>query len=170
MTQAMSPRTKRSSTTIRPVLDSWAILRVTLGNPPLIPHLYHHKPQGRLHLVLHPILRTWCSLSLTVLTPSGMRRRSTESSLPKTWRPFALTCVQFWPTRPLFSISSSPFRLNSPSFLSSTSRRCHHRSDTSDHQGSFLHPLLFFYCQWGHWILCLGRVGGDRVFIRSGFY
>ena len=159
MTRAMSPRTRRSFMSIRLVLDSRAIPRVTLGNPPLIHHPHHRRPQGRLHLVLHLILRTRCSLSLTVLMPFGTRRRSTESSLPRTWRPFALTCVQFWPTRPLFSISSSPFRLSSPSFLPSTSRRLHHRSDTSDHQGSFLHPLLFFYCQWGHWIFLFGGCG-----------
>ena len=149
MTRAMSPRTRRSSTTIRPVLDSWAILRVTLGSPPLIRHLHHHRPQGRLHLVLHLILSSRCSLSLIVLTPTGTRRKSTESSLPRTWRPFALTCVHLWLTRPLFSISSSPFRLSLPSFLPSTSRCRHHCSDTSDYHGSFLHPLLFFYCQWG---------------------
>ena len=130
-----------------------------IGQPPLIPHLHHHRPQGRLHLVLHLILRTRCSLSLTVLMPFGTRHRSTESSLPRTWRPFALTCVQFWPTRPLFFISSSPFRLSSPSFLPSTSRRRHHHSDTSDQLGSFLHPLLFFYCRWGHWILLFGGCG-----------
>ena len=159
MTQAMSPRTRKSSTTIRPVLDSWAIPRVTLGSPPLIPHLHHYKPQGRLHLVLNLILRTGCSLSLTILTPFRTRRGSTESSLPRTWRPFALTCVHFSPTRTLFSISSSPFRLSSPIFLPSTSRRRHHRSDTSDHLGSFLYPLLFFYCQWGHCILLFGGCG-----------
>ena len=30
--------------------------------------------------------------------------------------PFVLTCVQFWPTRPLFSSSSSPSRPSLPSF------------------------------------------------------
>ena len=34
MTRAMSPRTRRSFTTIRPVLDSRATPMVTLGSPP----------------------------------------------------------------------------------------------------------------------------------------
>ena len=159
MTQAMSPQTRRSFMSIRLVLDSWAIPRVTLGNPLLIPNLHHRRPQGRLHLFLHLISRTQCSLSLTVLTPFGTRHKSNESSLPRTWRPFALTCVQFWPTRLLFSISSSPSRPSSPSFLPFTSHRHHHHSDTSDHQGSFLHPFLLFYCQWGHWILFVWGCG-----------
>ena len=40
----------------------------------------------------------------------------------------------------------------------------------SDHQGSSLHPLLFFYCQRGHWNFLFGGGGGgvigDRVFVR----
>ena len=28
-------------------------------------------------------------------------------------------------------------------------------------------PLLFIYCQWGHWIFCLGRGGG--VWVVIGF-
>ena len=108
MTWAMSPRTRGSSTSIRLVLDSRVIPRVTRGSPPLIHHPHHRRPPGRLHLALHLISRTRCSLSLTVLTPFGTRHRSTESSLPRTWRPFALTCVPLWPTRPPFSISTGP--------------------------------------------------------------
>ena len=47
MTQAMSPRTRRSSKTIRPVLDSWAIPMVTWGSPPLTHHLHHPHSRPR---------------------------------------------------------------------------------------------------------------------------
>ena len=45
-----------------------------------------------------------------------------------------------------------------PSFQHSTSRHRHHHSDPFVHQGSSLHPLLFFYWQWGHWIFLFGGV------------
>ena len=108
MIQVMSPRTRTSFTTIRLALDSWVIPRGTLGSP-LLTHLYHHhsSPRRQLPPVPHLTSRTRCSPLLSVLTHSGMRRRSTESSSHRIWRPFALMCVQFWPTRPLFFSSSS---------------------------------------------------------------
>ena len=115
---AMSPRTRMSFTTIRLTLDSWAIPRMTLGSPLLTHHHHHHhlrRPRRRPHPVPHLIWRTRCSPLLIALMRSGMRPRSTESSSHRIWRPFALTCLQFWPTRPLFSSSSSPSR---PSLLS----------------------------------------------------
>ena len=148
MIRAMSPRTRTSSTTIRPALDSWAIPRTTLGSPLLTHHHHHHNsPQRRPHPVPPLTWRTRCSPLLSTLTHSGMRPKSTESSLHRIWRPFALTCVRFWPTRPLFSSSSSPSRPSLRSFLLSTSRHRHQHSDLSDHQGSSLHLPLFFYCQ-----------------------
>ena len=152
MIWAMSPRTRTSSTTIRPALDSLAIPRTILGSPLLTHHHHHHhsSPQRQPHPVPPLTWRTRCSPLLSALTHSGMRPRSTESSLHRIWRPFALTCVRFWPTMQLFSNSSSLSRPSLRSFLLSTSRHRHHHSDLSDHQGSSLHLLLFFYYQLGH--------------------
>ena len=112
-----------------------------------------------------PILRTRCSPSLSASMHFGTRPRSTESSSHRIWRPFVPICVLCWPTRPLFFSSSRPCKLRLHSFLPFTS---HHRSD---HQGSSLHPQLFLYCQWGHWVFCLGGwgVGGDRVSVLFCF-
>ena len=155
MIPAMSPRTRTSCTIIRLGMDPWAILRGTLASPRPT-HLHHHHSNLRRQLppVPHPILRTRCSLSLSASMHFGTRPRSTESSSHRIWRPSVLICVLCWPTRPLFFSSSRPCRLRSHSCLPFTS---HHRSD---HQGSSLHPLLFVYCQWGHWVFCLGGGGG----------
>ena len=108
---AMSPRTRTSSTTIRTVLDPWAIPRGTLGSPHLV-HLHHHhsSPRRQLPLVPHPTSRTWCSPLLRALMHSGTRPKSTESSSHRIWRRFLLICVRCWPTRPLFFSNSSRSR------------------------------------------------------------
>ena len=155
---AMSPRTRTSCTIIRLGMAPWVILRGTLASPRPT-HLHHHHSSLRRQLpqVPHPILRTRCSPSLSVSMHSGTRPRSTESSSHRIWRPSVLICVLCWPTKPLFFSSSRPCRLRSHNFLPFTSHHRHHRSD---HQGSSLHPLLFVYCQWGHWVFCLGGGGG----------
>ena len=111
MIPAMSPRTRTSSQTIRPVLDPWAIPKGILGSPhpTHLPH-HHRSPRRQLIPVLPPTSRTWCSPLLSTLMPSGMRPRSTESSSPRIWRHFALICTRCWPTRPLYFSSSSRFR------------------------------------------------------------
>ena len=86
-------------------------------------------PQRPLLLVLPQILRTRCSLSLGGLTHSGMRPRSTESSLPRIWRRCVLTCGQSWPIRPSFYSSSSLCRPSSASSWLPTSLHHLHRSD-----------------------------------------
>ena len=108
---AMSPRTRTSSTTIRPALDPWAILRGILGSPHLT-HLYHHHNSPRRQLLPVPPLtsRTRCSPLLSALMHSGTRPRSTESSSHRIWRRFALICLRCWPIRPLFFTSSSRSR------------------------------------------------------------
>ena len=157
-TPEMSPWTRMSSTNIRPVLDSRAIPRVTLGSP-LLTHHHHSRPLWRRpHPVPLLISRTRCSLSLTALMPFRTRQRSTESLLPWTWRPFEMTCVPSLPTKTLFSRISSPSRPSSPSYSPSTSHCRHHRSDTTAHQGCFLHPLLFFFSKWAHWTHLFGGV------------
>ena len=112
---AMSPRTRTSSTTIRPILDPWAIPRGILGSPRPT-HLYYHHRSPRRQLTPVPPLtsRTRCSPLLSALMPSETRPRSTKSSSHRIWRCFALICIRCWPTRPLFfsSSSSSRFRPN----------------------------------------------------------
>ena len=111
MIPAMSPRTRTSSMTIRPVLDPWAIPMGILGSPrPTHLHHHHRSPQRQLTPVLPPTSRTRCSHLLSSLMPYGMRPMSTESSSHRIWRRFALICVRCWPTRPLFFSSSSRFR------------------------------------------------------------
>ena len=141
----MSPRTRTSLTIIRLVMDPWAIPKGTLDSPrPTHLHHHHSSPQRQLSPVPHPTLRTRCSHLLSALMHSGTRPKSTELSSNRIWRRFVLICVRCWPTMPLFFSSSSPFKLNLLNFSLSTSR---HRQHRSDHQGSYLHPLLFFYCQ-----------------------
>ena len=108
---AMSPRTRTSSTTIRPVLDPYAIPRGILGSPrpTHLPH-HHRSPRRQLTPVLPPTSRTRRSPLLSALMPSGMRPMSTESSSHRIWRSFALICVRCWLTRPLFFSISSCFR------------------------------------------------------------
>ena len=108
---AMNPRTRTSCTTIRPVLDPWAIPRGILGSPyPTNLHHHHRSPRRQLTPVLPPTSRTRCSPLLSALMPSRTRLRSTESSSHRIWRRFALICIRCWPTRPLFFSSSSHFR------------------------------------------------------------
>ena len=130
---------------------------VRISSPPLTHHP-HRRPRRWPHLVPAPISRTRCLHSLTVSTLSGTRPRSIESSSPRIWRPSALTCIPSWLTRRPFSEISNPSRPSSPSFSPSTSHRRQRHSDATDHQGSFLHPLLFFYLQWGHWSHVFGGV------------
>ena len=116
MIQAMSPRTRTSSTTIRPLLDPWAIPMGILGSPrPTHLYQHHRSPRRQLTPVLPPTSRTRCSLLLSALMPFGTRPRTTKSSSHRIWRHFALICIRCWPTRPLFFSSSSPSR---PSLLS----------------------------------------------------
>ena len=116
MILVMSPRMRTSFMIIRLGMVPWAILGETLASPRLT-HLHHHLSSHRrqLPLVLHPILRTRCSHSLSASTHFRMRPRSTESSSHRTWRPSVRICVRCWPTRPLFCSSSRPCRLSSPS-------------------------------------------------------
>ena len=143
---AMSPRTRTSFMIIRLVMDPWAIPREKLGSPPLT-HLHHHHSNLRRQLppVPHPTPRTRCSHLLSASMHSRTRPRSTASSSHRIWRHFVLICVLCLPIRPRFFSSSRPCRPRLHSFLTSTSCHHHHRSD---HQGSFLHPLLSVYCQW----------------------
>ena len=86
---AMSPRTRTSFTTIRPILDSWEILRGTLSSPrPTHLHHHHRSPRRQLTPVPPPTSRTRCSPLLSALMPSGTRPRSTESSSHRIWRRF----------------------------------------------------------------------------------
>ena len=160
---AMSPRTRTIYMTIRPVLDPWAIPRETLVSPRPT-HLHRHcSPRRQLPLVPPLTSRTQCFPLLSVLMHSGTIPRSTESSSHRIWRHFALICARCWPTKPLFFNSSSRSRPSLHSFLPSTSRRHRHHSDLPDHQGSFLHLLLFFHCQWGHCPFLFGGGGGGVV-------
>ena len=154
MIPSMNPRTRTSFMTIRLGMAPWVILRGTLASPRLT--LLHHHPSSRrrqLPPVLHPILRTRCSNSLSASTHYGMRLRSTASSLHRIWRLCVLICGRSWPIRPSFFSSSSLCRHRSPSSWLSTSPHHHHRSD---HQGSPLHLYCLFlasgdtgYFVWG---------------------
>ena len=168
MTRATSPQTRTSFPIIGLALDSWVTPKRTLANPRLT-HLHHHHRITHLHhpsslrrpllLVLHQILRTRCSPSLSVLTHSGMRPRSTESSLLRIWRRCVLTCRQFWPIRPS---SSSSSRLCRPSLLSSWLSTSHHHLHHCDIQGSSLTLYVFVFLPVGTLDLSFG--GGDILF------
>ena len=161
MTRDMSPQTRTSFQIIGLAMDSWVTPRRTLASPRLDLHHLHPSILRRPSLlVLPPILRTRCSHSLSVLTHSGMRPKSTESSLLRTWRRCMLTCAQFLPIRPLFYSSSRLCRPSSRSSSLSTILRHRHRSDL---QGVPL-PFMFLSCQWGHWIFSLGGGGGGGRF------
>ena len=164
MIRVMSPRTRTSFMSIGLVMDPWAIPRETLVRPRPT-HLHTHPSSHRRQLppVLPHTLRTRCSHSLSALTYSGMRPRSTESSSHRTWRPSVRICVRCWPTRPPFCSSSRPYRLRSSSSWPFTSHLLYHRSD---HQGSPLHLFCLFiasgdtgYFIWGGG----GGVCGDHV-------
>ena len=109
----------------------------SLGDPqgdmasPRPTHLHHHPSslRGQFPLVPHPILRTWCSHLLSASMHSGMRPRSTESLSHRIWRLSMLICGLYWPIRPSFFSSSSPYRPRSRSSWPSTSLHHHRRSD-----------------------------------------
>ena len=173
MTWVTSPQTRTSFPIIELALASWVTPRRTLASPRLdlhhhhrIDHLHHHPSSLRQPplLVLHQILRTRCSLSLSVLTHSGMRPKSTESSLLRIWRRCVLTCRQFWPIRPS-SYSSS--RLCRPSLLSSWRSTSHLHLHRSDVQGSSL-TLYIFILSVGTLDLLFGG-GGNILFGYSIF-
>ena len=147
--------------------------RRTLASPRLT-HLHHHPRIDHLHhhpsslrrpplLVLPLILRTRCSLSLSFLTHSGMRPRSTESSSLRIWRRWVLTCTQFWPIRPSFYSSSRLCRTSSRSSWLFTILHHLHRSDL---QGSTLTLYVF--------ILPVGTLdllfGGGGYFVRVLYF
>ena len=173
MTRVTSPQTRTSFPIIELASASWVTPRRTLASPRLdlhhhhrIDHLHHHPSSLRRPplLVLHQILRTQCSPSLSVLTHSGMRPRSTESSLLRIWRRCVLTCRQFWPIRPS-SYSSS--RLCRPSLLSSWLSTSHHHLHRNDVQGSSL-TLYIFILPVGTLDLLFGG-GGNILFGYSVF-
>ena len=153
ITRAMNPRMRMSFESIRPGLASRSTPRVTLARPPPIHHrhklppIHHHRirPKRRIQSVLPLSSRTWCLTSQLVSRPTWIRPRSTESSSTRMWRPSKLTCAQSWPIRRPSSSISSLYRTSSPRFSPFSSHRCRLRSDPADHQGSFLHPLLFFH-------------------------
>ena len=174
MTRVTSPQTRTSFPIIGLALDSWVTPRRTLASPRLT-HLHHHHRIDHLHhhpnslkrpplLVLPLILRTRCSHSLSVLTHSGMRPNSTESSLLRIWRRCVLICRQFWPIRPS---SSSSSRLCRPSLLSSWLSTSHHHLHRSDVQGSSL-TLYIFILPVGTLDLLFGG-GGNILFGYSVF-
>ena len=141
---------RRSFANIRPSLASRPTPRVPRARThPIHPchrlSPLHHHPRRRIQSVLPLSSRTQCLTSLPISRPYGMRPRSTASSSARMWRPFGPTCSQFWPTRPLSFVLSRPFRTSLCSISLSTSSRCHHRSDPTDHQGIFLYPLSFFH-------------------------
>ena len=161
MIPVMSPRTRTSFTTIRPVLDPWAIPRGILGSPrPTHLHHHHRSPPRQLTPVLPPTSRTRCSPLMSALMPSGTRPRSTESSSHRTRRCSVLICVQCWPTRPLFFSSSSPSRPNLLRFSHSTSHHHHHRSDPSITRGAIFTLYCSFLASEDTGYFCLGGGGG----------
>ena len=154
MIPVMSPRTRTSFMSIGLAMDPWVIPRETLASPRPT-HLHHHLSSLKRQLppVLHPILRTRCSHSLSASTHSGMRPRSTESSSHRIWRLYVLTCRLSWPIRPSFFSNKRPCRPRSPSSWPFTSLYHHHHTD---HQGSPLHLYYLFlasgdtgYFVWG---------------------
>ena len=166
MIPVMSPLTRTSFMSIRLGMAPWAILREKLASPRLT-HLHHHPSSRKRQLppVLHQILRTRCSHSLSASTHSGMRPRSTESSLHRIWRLCVLICGWSWPIRPSFFSSSSLCRHRSPSSWLSTDLHHHHRSD---HQGSPLHLYCLFLANGETGYLFGGGGGGGGVVI--GFF
>ena len=156
-TRVTSPQARTSFPIIKLALDSWVTPRRTLASPRLT-HLHLHPTSLRRPplLVLPLILRTRCSPSLSVLTHSGMRPRSTASSSLRIWRRCVLTCTPFWPIRPS-SCSSS--RLCRPSLLSSWLSTSHHHLHRSDVQGSSL-TLYIFILPVGTLDLLFGGGGG----------
>ena len=128
------------------------------------------QPRRQLPPVLHPILRTRCSHSLSASTHSGMRPRSTKSSLHRIWRLCVLICRRSLLIRPSFFSSSSRCRHRSPSSWLSTSPHHHHRSD---HQGSPLHLYCLFLASGDTGYLVWGGGGGggcgDRVFVLFSY-
>ena len=158
---AMSPRTRTSFTTIRPVLDSRAIPKETLGSPrPTHLHHHHTHPRRQLPPAPRPISWTRCSPLLSALMLSRTRPRSTESSSHRTWRRFALICLRCWPTRPLFFSSSSPFRHSLFRFSLSTSRHHHHRSDPSITRGVIFTLYCYFLSSEDTGYFCFRGGGG----------
>ena len=153
MTRDTSHRTRMSFLTIGLAMDSWVTPRRTLASPHR--DLHHHPSSLRRPslLALHQTSRTRCSPLLSVLTHFGMRLRSTESSLLRTWRRCVLTCALFWPIRPSSFSSSRLCRPSSRSSYRSTSHRHRLRSDL---QGSTL-TFYIFILPVGHWIFCLGE-------------
>ena len=87
----------------------------------------------------------------TLAKPHYSTAKSITSSSARMWRSSELTCAQSWPTRRSSFAISSPFKTSLHSFSPSTihCRRRRHRSDSANHQGSFLHPLSFFHRHWG---------------------
>ena len=163
MTPATSPRMRTSFTTIRLVLDSWAIPRGTLGSPcptRLHHHHHHHHPRRQLPPAPHPTSRTRCSPLLSALMLSRTRPRSTESSSRRTWRRFTLICVRCWPTKPLFFSSSSPSRPSLLRFSLSTSRHRHHRSDPSIPRGVIFTLYCYFIASEDTGYFLFGGGGG----------
>ena len=55
------------------------------------------------------------------------------------------TCAPSCTTRRPYSAISSPSKIDFPCFSPFTCHLHHHRSDSATHQGSSLHPLLFFH-------------------------
>ena len=169
MIPAMSLQTRTSFTTIRPVLDPYAIPREILGSPrPTYLHHHHHSPRRQPTPVLPPISRTRCFPLMCALMPYGTRPRSNESSSHRTWRLSALICVRCWPTRPLFFSSSSPSRPSLLRFSHSTSRHRHHRSDPSITRGVIFTLYCSFLASEDTGYFCLGGGGGGWVIL--GFF
>ena len=167
MTRVTSPQTRTSFPIIELALASWVTPRRTLASPRLdlhhhhrIAHLHHHPSSLRRLplLVLPPTLRTRCSLLPSVSTHSGMRPRSTASSLLRIWRRCAPICGPFWPIRP-------PFR---PILLSSWRSTSHLHLHRSDVQGSTL-TLYVFILPVGTLDLLFGGGGGGGGDILFGY-
>ena len=173
MTRATSPQTRTSFPIIGLALDSWVTPRRTLASPRLT-HLHHHHRITHIHhpsslrrpllLVLHQILRTRCSPSLSVLTHSGMRPRSTESSLLRIWRRCVLTCRQFCQLghHPPAAADYTGPACSALGFPPATTT-----STAVIFRGVPLPSMFLFSYQWGHWIF---RLGGEYFVRRLCFY